>query len=182
MSESTWDQFLAKSEGVTEQNAHIYEYDVEQNKPIPVEGMKWKLSCKRVGNAVSGRFSKLTSEVELLYGDDSSKLLSIMDKNRHLAPKSISLIYLRNPIYIFLFHWIFWRYIHQFKSNAEMLPLLQRVLLKQSQEATDFFGSVTLIQHNNLLQKMMTTQSTGSIIAKLPQEGGTTSLKPSTGM
>lgn len=162
MAVRTW----AEVEELSGKSPEMWADEVASNAPISTKGMKWKLSCKRVGNAVCARFSKNIAAVGLMYDSDKSKLAEVMMKNRKLAPKSISLIYLRNPIYIFLFHWIFWRYIHWFKTTEEMAPILHAVLTKQGEEVGFFLHCMKSQQDSNVLQEMMSTQSITSIMQK----------------
>lgn len=75
--------------------------------------------------------------------------------HRKMIPKYISYLRLRNIVGIFLFHWIYWRWIYWFKPNSWSHEQLNGALNGDNKDTQDFFASMSLIQTNHLLTTKM---------------------------
>lgn len=124
----------------------------------------------RLGNWVSLKMSKLILDAESSHGVEGTRkeMINAIIKNRTLAPKCISIMILKTPINVTLFHWITWRLLHVFYSQEDYNSVLDKIL--NDQDTMFFFHNMASLQSSNILEREMTEMSTKSIIAKRGSE------------
>ena len=151
------------------------------NTPIEFMVGKKKYRVKRLGNWVSGRIDKLVAKSQFIQTTDDKnpeQTITTMVMNRRIVPKCIAYMILRHPVKVFLFHWIYWRYLHVFFGQDEYHQILQNMY--SGEEARFFFHNMTFLQLNNTLTIEMTKADMKNTAQKLASAASTTSSSAST--
>lgn len=132
----------------TRLDAEMYLDDVDGNRAL-------RSGFKRIGNYNWGKCNALVNKC---------RKTEDIGFHRKAIAKYLSYLKLRNVLWVFLFHPIYWRYLHGFKSPDWMREILTIALSEDNRDATDFFASWSLIQTNHLLtettSKLVTTMTT----------------------
>lgn len=90
--------------------------------------------------------------------DSNYKQMTVnMNANRTLAPKVCSIAILHNPIYIFLFHWVYWRYLHWFYTQMDFKVLLEAIFGRG--ELRDFFTNMVFLRESNAIAIVQAVKS-----------------------
>lgn len=134
------------------------------NEPIEFEINGKKHKVKRLNNWVALKMSQYVVEAELERSNNQDIKITSLVKNRLLTPKCISLIILRSTLKVSLFHWLYWRYLHYFKTQEDYTHILDAVL--NSEESIFFFRNLGSLQQSNVLETEMTQENTKSIALK----------------
>lgn len=152
--------------------------EITRNEPrvVTVAGKTYKIY--RVSNIVWAWYSRLVTKTELGYSDDKDKILINMENNRTLIFKCVAMMLLRNPIKVFLFNWIYWRYLYVTRTVIEMAYLLTEI--NSLSDVSEVFFCSDFLQANNQLLVMMAKESTSAIQAKHSSAKDTTPSQPST--
>lgn len=162
--------------------AALLQSSIMDNDAIEILVGKKKYKIKRLGNWVSGRIDKLIAQCQFIQTEDKTdtkKVITTMSLNREVVPKCLSYMILKNPIKVFFFHWIYWRYLHLFFGQYDYSQILQQMY--SGEEAQFFFRNMTSLQMNNMLTMEMTRADMRNIAQKLASGASTTQSSPSMG-
>lgn len=154
-----------------EARAAMLQGQLDDNAPFEfyVNGKKYK--TRRLTNYVAEKLSKLVSKCEytaVTREDTPGETLKAIAMNRKMVPKCLSLLILAHPVKVWLFHCIYWRYLHFFGNQADYAGILENAL--NSEEVGFFFRNMASLQANNMLTVEMTKASTKSIAQKHASE------------
>ncbi|WAX17114.1 hypothetical protein PF672P1_00056 [Parabacteroides phage PF672P1] len=144
--------------------AQELQIDINENAPVEFDVMGKKYRISHLCNWVSWKMAKYIIKADLLRTEDKEQMFVSFDQNRKLVPKCISLMILKSPVKVALFHWIHWRYLHVFMSQHEYNIILEKIL--NNTDIRFFFRNMALLQANNDLETEMTMESTKNITQK----------------
>lgn len=146
----------------TETNLRLDDLDKDSGLEITVGRKKYRI--KHLKNSVAERLDRYIAKGEVEYSDDKGVLLANMSKNRKLVPKCLSLMILGSFFKVMFFHWIYWRYLHIFKSQAEMQKVLEPAF--EMNDVGFFFQNMVSLQANSRMIQKMAKTSTITIARK----------------
>lgn len=155
--------------------AELLQADYMTNAPAEFYVGRRKYKIKRLSNWPALKMSKYIAQSEFIAtSEDKStdKIMLSLVMNRTLAPKCISLMMLKRPLKVFLFHAIQWRWLHLFYSQEEYSEILQGAL--NGSESNFFFQNTAFLQASNILTMEMTRADTKSIAQKHASPAPTT--------
>lgn len=111
---------------------------------------------KRLTNRPAAIIGKLITKghiaAETTEDGDYVNMSINMNHNRELLPKVASIAILHNPIKIFLFHWIYWRYLNQILDQRDFKALFEYIYGQE--EIKDFFFNMAFLRRQNLIATM----------------------------
>ena len=127
---------------------------------------------KRLTNRPAELIGKLITKghiaAEKTNDNDYVQMSINMEHNRKLAPKVLSIAILHNPFKIFFFHWIYWRYLHNFGEQADLKVLLE--FLYGQGELKDFFFNMASLRQQNLIATMPARKSQTTTTTEAKQD------------
>lgn len=126
-----------------------------------------KFRIKRLTNRPAAMIGRLITKghisAESTEEGDFVNMAINMNHNRELMPKVASIAILHNPVKIFLFHWIYWRYLNQVLEQRDFKVMFD--FIYGQEEIKDFFFNMAFLRRQNLIatmpaQKTPTTTTT----------------------
>lgn len=115
-----------------------------------------KFRIKRLTNRPAAIIGKLITKghisAEKTEDGDFVNMTINMAKNRELLPKVASIAILHSPIKIFLFHWIYWRYLNQILDQRDFKVMFD--FIYGQEEIKDFFYNMAFLRRQNLIETM----------------------------
>lgn len=120
-----------------------------------------KFQIKRLTNYLATKIGKIITKghisAENTSEDDLSQMFINMNDNRALAPKVCSIAILHNPVKVFLFHWVYWRWLSCNYEQRDFKVILEFIFGQN--EISDFFYNVGSLRQNNLIATMIARKS-----------------------
>lgn len=115
-----------------------------------------KFRIKRLTNRPAAIIGKLITKghisAESTEEGDFVNMTINMNRNRELMPKVASIAILHSPIKIFLFHWIYWRYLNQILDQRDFKVMFD--FIYGQEEIKDFFYNMAFLRRQNLIETM----------------------------
>ena len=153
---------------MTSKAAQLRQADLEEDKPFIVPLGSHTFHATYLKNFNQRKISRLIVQASPNPVGDVNELVNIMAEQGTLTPKCISRMILNSPVKIFLFHWIFWRWIDWKFQNRQMTEAL--IVLFSSMDLSFFFRNMTLIVELNMLTKRLTKTELKQLSQELQSE------------
>lgn len=130
-----------------------------------------KFRIKRLTNRPAAIIGKLITKghisAESTEDGDYANMTVNMERNRALLPKVASIAILHNPIKIFLFHWVYWRYLNQILDQRDFKELFN--FIYGQEEIKDFFFNMAFLRRQNLIETMPAQKSPNTTTTEAKQ-------------